>query len=155
VILLDTDHASALKYRDSERYKRLTARLATVIDEPIGVTIITVEEQMRGWLASIAKERQPRRQVGPYGELARLFSFFSDFEIALFDDATADQFDKFSRIRIGTYDRKIAAIAIVNNALLLTANRRDYEQIPGLRFENWMDEPSLPPSSSSGEIGKP
>lgn len=23
--------------------------------------------------------------------------------------------------------------------LLLTANRRDYEQVPGLRFENWMD----------------
>jgi tRNA(fMet)-specific endonuclease VapC len=45
-------------------------------------------------------------------------------------------------------DKKIAAIAIANKALLLTANRRDYEQIPGLRFENWMDEPPvLPPSS--------
>jgi len=30
-------------------------------------------------------------------------------------------------------------ILIVNNALLLTANRRDYEQVPGLRFDNWMD----------------
>ena len=33
----------------------------------------------------------------------------------------------------------IAAIALANNALLLTANRRDYERIPGLRFENWLD----------------
>ena len=40
---------------------------------------------------------------------------------------------------------KTAAIAIVNNALLLTANRRDYEQIPGLRFENWLDEPPHSP----------
>ncbi|QJX00792.1 type II toxin-antitoxin system VapC family toxin [Frigoriglobus tundricola] len=38
-------------------------------------------------------------------------------------------------------DKKIAAITVVNNALLLTANRRDYELIPDLRFENWMDAP--------------
>jgi tRNA(fMet)-specific endonuclease VapC len=139
VILLDTDHVSILKYRDSERYNRLAARLATVVDETIGVTIISVEEQMRGWLASIAKERQPRRQVGPYKELARLFDYFSEFEIVLFNDLAAEQFSQFNRIRIGTSDRKIAAIAIVNGALLLTANRQDYEKIPGLRFENWMD----------------
>jgi len=139
VILLDTDHVSILKYRDSERYNRLAARLATVVDETIGVTIISVEGQMRGWLASIAKERQPRRQVGPYKELARLFDYFSEFEIVLFNDLAAEQFSQFNRIRIGTSDRKIAAIAIVNGALLLTANRQDYEKIPGLRFENWMD----------------
>jgi tRNA(fMet)-specific endonuclease VapC len=139
VILLDTDHVSILKYRDRERYSRLAARVATVVDETIGVTIISVEEQMRGWLASIAKERQPRRQVGPYAELARLFDYFSEFEIVLFNDLAAEQFSQFNRIRIGTSDRKIAAIAIVNGALLLTANRQDYAKIPGLRFENWMD----------------
>jgi tRNA(fMet)-specific endonuclease VapC len=35
-------------------------------------------------------------------------------------------------------DKKIAAIARVNNAILLTANRREFEQIPGLHFENWL-----------------
>ena len=97
---------------------------------------------MRGWLASIAKERKPRRQVVPYEELARLFEFFSDYEIVRFDNAAADLFDTFRAIRIGSMDRKIAAIALVNDALLLTANRRDYKLIPGLRFQNWMDEPS-------------
>ena len=51
----------------------------------------------------------------------------------------ADLFESFSRIRIGTADHKIAAIAIVTDALLLTANRRDFEKVPGLRFDNWMD----------------
>jgi tRNA(fMet)-specific endonuclease VapC len=28
---------------------------------------------------------------------------------------------------------------MTQSALLLTANRRDFEQIPGLRFDNWLD----------------
>jgi len=27
----------------------------------------------------------------------------------------------------------------VNDALLLTANQEDFEQVPGLRFANWLD----------------
>ena len=34
---------------------------------------------------------------------------------------------------------KIAATALVNNALLLSANQRDFERVPGLRVENWLD----------------
>jgi tRNA(fMet)-specific endonuclease VapC len=34
---------------------------------------------------------------------------------------------------------KTACIALENDALLLTANRRDFEKVPGLRFENWLD----------------
>jgi tRNA(fMet)-specific endonuclease VapC len=37
-------------------------------------------------------------------------------------------------------DLKLAAIALIHDALLLTANRRDFERVPGLRFENWLDE---------------
>jgi tRNA(fMet)-specific endonuclease VapC len=33
---------------------------------------------------------------------------------------------------------KIAAIAIANDALLLSANLRDFEQVPGLRVEDWL-----------------
>ncbi len=35
-------------------------------------------------------------------------------------------------------DLKIASVALVNEALLLTANRKDFEKVPGLRFENWL-----------------
>lgn len=146
MILLDTDHISALEVPNSERRARLIVCLtqAAVGGEVVGTTIITVEEQMRGWLASVAKERQARRQVRAYRELAELFAFFRPFHLALFDEAAADIFDQFHRVRIGSKDRKIAAIAIANDALLLTANRRDFEQIPGLRFENWMDPPPAP-----------
>ncbi|MDY3556338.1 type II toxin-antitoxin system VapC family toxin [Gemmata sp. JC717] len=143
MILLDTDHISVLEVPSSDRRTRLVARLAQAAAEGgvIGTTVVTVEEQMRGWLASIAKERQAQRQVNAYRHLARLFAFFQPFHLALFDEATADLFYQFGRIRIGTPDKKIAAVARANNALLLTANRRDSEQIPGLQFANWMDPP--------------
>jgi tRNA(fMet)-specific endonuclease VapC len=139
VIVLDTDHTSVLKYRDTDRYSRLVARLATVQDDVVGTTIITVEEHMRGWLSSIVKERQVRRQVRPYSELKGLFEFYGEFEILPFDEKAVEVFEQLLSIRIGAHDRKIAAITLANDGLLLTANRSDFEQVPGLRFENWMD----------------
>lgn len=140
MILLDTDHLTALQVRGGERYTRLVIRLAQST-EPLGTTIVNVEEQMRGWLATIAKEKRIERQVRGYHEFEELFNRFSTFTIAKFDDsaATIYSWHRPGRGHIGTIDMKIAAITISQNALLLTANRRDFEQIPNLRFENWMD----------------
>lgn len=141
MILLDTDHMSILQVPDSGRRTRLVGRMAMAVGETMGTTIVCIEEQMRGWLATIAKERHVSRQVKSYRELARMFTFFRAFAIADFDDRAATLFDglRSQRLRVGTMDLKIAAIALVNNALLLTANRRDFEKVPGLRFENWLE----------------
>jgi tRNA(fMet)-specific endonuclease VapC len=142
MILVDTDHATFLKYPESERGRRLIDRLSALPQsEAVAVAIVTVEERMRGWLAVIAKEKQAARQVTGYRELAQLFEFYQEFEIVLFDEAAARKFDELrgQRLRLGTMDLKIAATALVNNALLLSANRRDFERVPGLRVENWLD----------------
>ena len=138
MILLDTDHLTLLLSSRGDWFGRLVARLATA-DESFGTTIVSVEEQMRGWLAAIAKERKPERQVLAYRELAAMFDRFSGFPIAPFDSTAAALFASSGSIKIGALDRKIAAIAIAQNALLLTANQRDFEKVPGLRFENWLD----------------
>jgi tRNA(fMet)-specific endonuclease VapC len=142
MILLDTDHISLLKYPSSERGARLLERLDAIpAGEIIAVSIVSIEEQMRGWFAAVAKERQAQRQVTAYRELAKLFEFFAEFPIIPFDDVTADRFDQLrsAKIRIGTMDLKIAATALVNQSLLLTANLRDFERVSGLRVENWLD----------------
>ena len=74
-----------------------------------------------------------------YRELGRLFDFYTAFQIIPFDEAAAEQFESFGGIRVGVADRKIAAISLTQRALMLTANRRDFERVPGLRFENWLD----------------
>jgi tRNA(fMet)-specific endonuclease VapC len=110
-------------------------------DQHFGIPIVAGEETMRGWLAAIAKERLARRQVTAYRELSSLFEFFATFLIAAFDQTSADLFDSLqaAMVRIATRDLKSAAISMASNALLLTANRRDHEKVPGLRFENWLE----------------
>ena len=142
MILIDPDHATLLKYPASDRARRLIHRLTAVPpSEVVGLAIITIEERMRGWLAVIAREKTAIRQVGGYRELAQLFEFYQEFEIVPFDEAAARQFDdlRSQRLRLGAMDLKIAATALVNNALLLSANRCDFERVPGLRVENWVD----------------
>jgi tRNA(fMet)-specific endonuclease VapC len=142
MILIDTDHATYLKYPESERGRRFIERLEDLPEsETVGVAIVTVEERMRGWLAVIAKEKNAFRQVAGYRELAKLFEFYQEFEVVPFDEAAARQFDDLrkQRLRLGAMDLKIAATALVHNALLLSANLRDFERVPGLRVENWLD----------------
>src|SRR6478672_5830694 len=110
MILLDTDHLSLVKYVDSDRGKRLAERLrALPADAVVAVSIVTVEEQMRGWLAAIAKERHARRQVLAYSELTRLFDYFRTYTIVAFDDQAAEPFDQLrsAKLHLGTMDLKI------------------------------------------------
>lgn len=141
MILLDTDHVSVLKMPESDRRNRLVGRMASRPDETFCIPVVVTEETMRGWLSALAKEKSAKRQVFAYRELGDMFRFFSKYVITPFDDPAADRFDalKAAKVLIGTRDLKIAAITLVNDTLLLTANKRDFELVPGLRFENWMD----------------
>lgn len=106
----------------------------------IGTTIVNVEEQKRGWLSAIAKERSLLRQIPAYRELTDLFDFFAKLNILSLSPEGVDFFNGFrkSGVKVATMDLKIACVAMASNALLLTANRQDFEKVPGLKFENWL-----------------
>ena len=99
---------------------------------------------MRGWLALIARFREVREQIPAYERLRDLFSFFGRWQIVPLDDRAVNRFEalKKKRVRIGSQDLKIAAIAIANDALLLTANLKDFRRVPDLRLENWLQGPA-------------
>lgn len=140
MILLDTDHFSALKYRAGPRRDALLARMESSADTDFALTPMTLEEQTRGWLAEIHGAREVRRQVPFYALLVKMFQFFSAWPVAEFDEAAAETFERLrrERVRIGSLDLKIASIALTQDALLLSANLRDFRQVPGLRVENWL-----------------
>jgi tRNA(fMet)-specific endonuclease VapC len=139
MILLDTDHFSVLVDSRHARHSNLVAKLST-INETISIPVIAVEEQLRAWLAQIHRAKTVYQQVAPYDRLIRLITVLSEWETARWSDQAADEFSRLrkARIRIGTQDLKIAALSIVNRALLLSANLRDFEQVPNLRVEDWL-----------------
>ncbi len=140
MIVLDTDHISELQYPNSVRGARLLARLSAVEGRPLVTTIITFEEQMRGWLAEINKKPAGMNQIEAYTGLLEVELFFRDWPIFPFDQLAAERFHrlKSQKIHIGTMDVKIAAIVLRHGATLLSANLRDFRQVPGLSVEDWM-----------------
>ena len=56
-----------------------------------------------------------------------------------FDRQAATKFERLTRlkVRIGTMDLRIAAIAIAQGAVLLSKNLTDFRKVPGLRVEDW------------------
>lgn len=139
MLVLDTDHFSELE-RNSAAGQRLTARLEGSPTDK-GVTIITIEEHLRGWLAEISRRPNPTDQVIPYAKLRRQVEAFNDWIILPFDADAARRFSEFRRqgIRIGSMDLKIACIALTYDVILLTRNSSDFSRVPGLHFENWID----------------
>jgi tRNA(fMet)-specific endonuclease VapC len=56
-----------------------------------------------------------------------------------FDSRAAAEFERLQRLRlrIGTMDLKIAAVALTHDATVLTKNFKDFSRVPGLRVEDW------------------
>lgn len=137
MILLDTDVLTLVQRDDSAASLKVRARIAQLPpNERVGTTIITYQEHSRGWLAYVAKARTKPQQIDGYRRLA---SHLDDYRHALvigYDPAAADRFDELRRDhpRLGTLDLKIAAVALANDALLVSRNLR---QIDGLRVEDW------------------
>ena len=138
--LLDSDHVSL----HQRRHPALVHRLASVPPDDVFVTIVTVEEQLRGWLAVIRRASTPERLIAAYASLHRTVTYFVQVNLL---DYSADAASHFAalhaqRIRIGTQDLRIAAIALAVGGILITRNRHDFQQVPGLLLEDWSKMPS-------------
>jgi tRNA(fMet)-specific endonuclease VapC len=139
--ILDTNHLSVLE-RGGLNAQRLRQRLASVDPTQIAASIISYEEQMRGWLGYINDRRKTvEQQVDAYKQLRLQLEHYCGFPILDYDLRAAQEFERLKKIhrnRISTMDLKIAAIALINQAILLTQNRSDFENIAGLEIDDWI-----------------
>jgi len=67
LIVLDSDIISLLDRKSGEGFEKLVRRLNAVPDdERVCATIISFEENMRGWLGQISAARRPENHVIAY-----------------------------------------------------------------------------------------
>ncbi len=139
MIVLDTDHLSLLMQGTGPEGRRIMARLEAIDPANLATTIITFEEQTRGWLAFTKRARSASQMVEGYGRLKKHLDTYQRMNVLDFDQEAAMIFLSLrrSKIRVGTMDLKIGAIALAREATLLSRNIVDFGRIFGLKVEDW------------------
>ena len=138
--VLDTDHVSLFQ----QNHPVVTERINAVNPEEIGVTIITLEEQLYGRLNGIRRANSPEKLISAYAKLSATWKYFTSINLLDFEQNAYNCYAELvgQKIRVGTQDLRIAATVISRNGVLVTRNRRDFERVPGLRFEDWTGDES-------------
>ena len=126
-------------FREALNAKSLIDRLSRTT-EFRATTIVTAEELLRGRLAQTAKARSSDSLIESYARLHATLAGLKNFKMLPFDGDAVRTFDQLRRqsLGVGTMDLRIAAIAIANDATLLSRNLRDFGRVPGLTVEDWL-----------------
>jgi tRNA(fMet)-specific endonuclease VapC len=134
--ILDTDHLSLY----GRNHPTLISRLI-VTQIPLTTTVINVEEQLKGRLAQVASAKDAVTQSNAYQRLVETVMLLSEFNVLHYDTKSRNIYQslKLQRIRVGTQDLKIASITLAYNGILLTRNLQDFEKVPELNIQNWIN----------------
>lgn len=133
--VLDTDHVSFAQ----RNHPAVLQHLALTAPTDIAVTIITVEEQLRGWLKVIRRAPHGPRLTAGYSALRAAVSYYRKAQLLDFDSEASDLYESLlaQKIRIGTHDLRIAATVLSVGGILVTRNQRDFSRVPGLHCDDW------------------
>ncbi len=136
--IFDTDSFSDLM----DEVPAVVARASAVPRDEQAITIVTAGEAIRGQLNTIRQAEAGRGKVSlpeAYDFLWQAISDVASLRILPYTSVSHSLFLAWraAKIRIGTNDLRIAAIAIAHNATLVTRNARDFTLVPGLLLEVW------------------
>lgn len=129
--LLDTNIISAL-LRDPSG--PVTSRIAEVGEDAVCTSIVVASELRFG----AAKKGSPKLT-------ARLEAVLSAIDVLALDTPADKHYAelrtdlKRAGTPIGPNDMLIAAQALALGLVVVTANRDEFERVPGLRVENWLE----------------
>jgi tRNA(fMet)-specific endonuclease VapC len=136
--LLDTDHVSLLLGEHPQ-----TSRRVALVGAAVAISIVTVQEVFNGWVVRINNARSVEEVVELYAKLSRTVALFRQVRVLDFDQKAGEMFQQLlkdnpalSKQRLQK-DMRIAAIALVNDAVVVTRNYRDFSQVSGLKIEDW------------------
>jgi tRNA(fMet)-specific endonuclease VapC len=133
--VLDTDHLTLLRKGHAEVVARVAATPAT----DLAITILSIEEQFRGWFTQVRRARNPERLARAYQGLFDVIAMAASLRVLPFSRAAVDRYVGLRKTlrRVGKQDLAIAAVALEYDATVVTRNRQDFEQVPSLPVEDW------------------
>jgi SAM-dependent methyltransferase len=124
--------------------------------------LVGVEEYLRGRLARLARAKDGAARTKPYALFLDSLQLVQRFPIGPFDQAAENEYQILGamRLRIGTRDQKIAAIALATNAILVTRNHGAFRMhappdwyqsfFTGLAVEMWLK--AMPSEATESEV---
>jgi tRNA(fMet)-specific endonuclease VapC len=136
--ILDTDHVSLWL----ENHPAVRAKTSEYEVE-LAITIVTVQELFNGWVGRLNNPAEANHQVRLYAKLSKVVSYLQKVIVLEFDESA----DRTFRQLLTTQpqlrktklqkDMRIAAIALSQNATVITRNHRDFCQVPHLCILDW------------------
>ncbi|HEX4590450.1 MAG TPA: type II toxin-antitoxin system VapC family toxin [Gemmataceae bacterium] len=135
LFVLDTDMLTLYQVGQAAVVQRVHDRAAS----EIAITVISVEEQLGGWYTQLRRVKKWSALAPVYERLANSVRSLKEMHILSFTESAIRRREDLVRgkVKIGKKDLAIAVIAMENNAVLVTRNRRDFQRIPGLQIEDW------------------
>lgn len=134
--ILDTDHVSLI-LQDSPQV------IANAAKHEISVTIVTVQELFNGWVGRINDPSLVHNLPALYSKLWTTVKYLQTIEVLDFTPEADTCLKKLLKdnppLRKNRLekDMRIAAIALSIGATVITRNKRDFGQVPGLSIEDW------------------
>jgi tRNA(fMet)-specific endonuclease VapC len=112
------------------------------------VTVITAEEQLRGWYTAIRKARSIDKKARAYQGLFEVIDTLKRMQVLPFTPAAISRFVELRKSypRVGASDLAIAAIALDCGGIVVTRNQRDFGKIAGLQIDDWSKPPPAAPT---------
>jgi tRNA(fMet)-specific endonuclease VapC len=134
--ILDTDHVSLILQNSPQV-------IANAAKHEISVTIVTVQELFNGWVGRINDPSLVHNLPGLYSKLWTTVKYLQTIEVLDFTPEADTCLKKLLKdhppLRKNRLqkDMRIAAIALSVGATVITRNKRDFGQVPGLSIEDW------------------
>ena len=94
---------------------------------------------MQGWQAYLSRAKKPQQIVTAYAKLEEMWRSFLKMNVLSFGAEAQTQFEQLRGQcpRLQTMDLRIASVAMVSGAVLLSRNLQDFGRVPGLTVEDW------------------
>ena len=131
--VFDTDCFTLFQFN----HRAVVSRAALV--DRLTISIVTVDESLTGWYSRVRQAKTSGQLAVVYQGLLKTVGAISIMEVLPYSLSAIERQAQLRRQhrRIAKMDLAIAAIALEFDATLVTRNRIDFEQIPGLRIEDW------------------